>query len=161
MFAAPAPSTVPFATRATGKPRPAQFLRVDAGHRTATIALIAAYDDSNGGFNFDGYGRGELLVTVPKGWRVVVRCQNRSVVRHSCAVVGGPMATRPAFRGAATPDPAVGLTQGATSTFSFLASRVGAFRLACLVPGHEDARMWDVLRVVARGRPTILARAGP
>jgi sulfocyanin SoxE-like protein len=143
------------------KPRPAQFLHVDAASRIATITLIAAYDGANGGFNFDGYGRGELIVTVPRRWRVVIRCRNRSIVRHSCAVVSGPMATRAAFRGASTPNPRLGLAKGAVATFSFRASRVGGFRLACLVPGHEDARMWDVLRIVDRGRPSIRARAGP
>ena len=161
MVAVAASFALPVGVRAAGKPRPGQFLRVDAGRRMATITLIADYDGSNGGFNFDGYGRGELLVTVPRGWRVVVRCHNRSVRRHSCAVVSGPMESRPAFPGAATPDPRLGLQQGATSTFSFRATRVGVFRLACLVPGHEDARMWDVVRIVARGRPSILARAGP
>jgi hypothetical protein len=146
---------------APAKPRPAQFLHVDAASRTAKIAMIAAYDGANGGFNFDGYGRGELIVTVPRRWRVVIRCRNRSIVRHSCAVVSGPMATRAAFSGASTPNPRLGLAQGAAATFSFRASRVGVFRLACLVPGHEDARMWDVLRIVDRGRPSIRARPGP
>jgi Sulfocyanin (SoxE) domain len=161
LFGVAAPAVPPAAVQATSRPRPGQFLHVDTGSRTATITLIAGYDSANGGFNFDGYGRGELLVTVPKGWRVVVQCHNRSIVRHSCAVVGGPLATSLAFPGATTPHPRIGLEQGQTSTFSFRASRVGVFRLACLVPGHEEARMWDVLRIVPHGRPSIVARAGP
>jgi hypothetical protein len=138
-------------------PNPAQFLRVDAKHRTAIVTLVAGYDGSNNGFNFDGYGRGELLVSVPRGWRVRITCTNHGALGHSCAVVRGPMTVTPAFRGAATPI----LPTGASTTFSFVASRTGSFRLACLVPGHEEARMYDVLVVTSGGKPKISARAGP
>jgi hypothetical protein len=132
-------------------------LRVDAKHRTAIVTLVAGYDGSNNGFNFDGYGRGELLVRVPRGWRVRITCTNHGALGHSCAVVRGPMTVTPAFRGAATPI----LPTGASTTFSFVASRTGSFRLACLVPGHEEARMYDVLVVTSGGKPKISARAGP
>ena len=118
---------------------------------------MAAYDGANGGFNFDGYGRGEMLLSVPLGWRVRIRCQNRGPLRHSCAVVPGPQTTTPAFRGAKTG----ALQAGRSATFSFVASRKGTYRLACLVPGHEEARMWDVLDVGRTRRVEISARAGP
>ena len=143
------------------KPDPRRFFRVDARAHLVSIALIAGYDDANNGFNFDGYGRGELLVTVPLGWRVRVTCTNRAPVRHSCAVVRGPMTVQPAFRGAAVPRPAEGLRNGEAATFAFTATRRGTYRLACLVPGHEAARMWDVLDVVRGGTPSIVARPGP
>jgi hypothetical protein len=142
-------------------PPPAQFLHVDARHHIASVTLVAGYNGENSGFNFDGYGRGELLVSVPKGWRVRVTCTNRSAVRHSCAVVKGPMTATPAFRRASVPDAAQGLARGRTATFSFLAARSGSYRFACLVPGHEEARMWDVLEVTSGGKPSISARAGP
>jgi hypothetical protein len=142
-------------------PAPAQFLHVDAAHKVASVTLVAAYDGGNNGFNFDGYGRGELLVSVPRGWRVRVTCTNRGAVRHSCAVVRGPMTVTPAFRGASVPNAVQGLDRGRTATFSFVASRAGSYRFACLVPGHEDARMWDVLEVTRGGKPSISARAGP
>ena len=138
-------------------PAPAQFLHVNAKARSAVVTLVAGYNGENNGFNFDGYGRGELLVSVPRGWRVRIACSNHGGLNHSCAVVSGPMTATPAFRGAATPI----LPPGAKAAFSFVASRRGSFRLACLVPGHEEARMWDVLEVTARGRPSISARPGP
>ena len=144
-----------------GPPSPAQFLHVDAAHEVASVTLVAGYDGENNGFNFDGYGRGELLVTVPRGWRVRVTCTNHAAVAHSCAVVRGPMTATPAFRGASVPHPIVGLARGQTARFTFVASRTGSYRFACLVPGHEEARMWDVLEVTAGGRPSISARAGP
>jgi hypothetical protein len=146
---------------AAARPDPKRFLAWNASRRTVDLTLIASLDGSNNGFNFDGYGRGELLVTVPRGWRVTVHCSNRGSMRHSCAVVSGALATTPAFRGAATRDPVVGRPPGGKATFGFVASRTGAYRIACLVPGHEQARMWDVLVVAARGRPAIAARPGP
>jgi hypothetical protein len=142
-------------------PNPAQFLHVDAARKTANVTLVAAYNGENNGFNFDGYGRGELLVSVPKGWRVRVTCTNRGGMDHSCAVVRGPMTATPAFKGATIPNPITGIPRGTTESFSFIASRIGSYRFACLVPGHEEARMWDVLEVTRGGRPTISARPGP
>lgn len=146
---------------AVAKPDPQRFLSVDAKARVVTLTLDAGDGSWNNGFNFDGYGRGEMLVTVPRGWRVRGICVNRGSMRHSCAVVQGPMTATPAFKGASTPDPIEGLNPGSRATFSFVASRTGSFRIACLVPGHEEARMWDVLEVVAGGRPAISARPGP
>lgn len=138
-------------------PDPARFIRFDASHRIALVTLIAGYDSSNNGFNFDGYSRGELLVSVPLGWRVRITCTNRSSRPNSCAIVNGPGTAAPAFRGASTPT----LAHGATATFTIVASRAGSYRLTSLVPGYEQARMFDVLDVTRGGRPSISTRAGP
>ena len=136
-------------------PPPSRFLSVDARRHRATITLVASYNGENGGFNFDGYSR-ELMWTVPRGWTVDVVCKNRGPLRHSCAVVNSAGSTHPAFRGAATPQPLVGLEEGHTARFSFRASTTGVYRFACLVPGHEDARMWDVLKITRAGKPKVV-----
>ncbi len=136
-------------------PPPAQFLRVNARTHTATVTLIASYDGDNSGFNFDGYSR-ELMWTVPRNWKIRVICENRGPLRNSCAVVHGPNTATPAFRHASTPQPTIGLEEGHEATFTFRASRVGVYRFASLVPGHEGARQWDVLKVTRRGRPSIV-----
>lgn len=123
--------------------------------------MIAADGSSNNGFNFDGYGRGELLASVPRGWRITVHCTNSGPLRNSCAVVSGPQATGPAFPGANTPNPVQGLASGRSATFSFSATRVGTYRLASIVPGHQEARQFAVLRVTPGGHPSIRARPGP
>jgi hypothetical protein len=143
------------------RPDPRQFLIWNAAHRTVDLTLLAGLGASNNGFNFDGYGRGELLVTVPRGWRVATHCVNRGSMRHSCAVVSGAISTRAAFAGATTPDPLAGLQPGAKATFFFVPTHTGTYRIACLVPGHEQARMYAVLVVAARGLPSIRARPGP
>ena len=140
---------------ATPPPPPHKFLAVDAQRHRVTITLIASYNAENNGFNFDGYSR-FLMWTVPRGWTVRVVCTNHGVRRHSCAVVQGADSTKPAFRGAATPHPQIGLEQGQTARFTFRASRKGIFRFACLVPGHEGARMWDVLKIRRGGKPSVI-----
>jgi hypothetical protein len=143
------------ALTAKGPPSPGRFLAVDAQRRRATITLIASYDGANGGFNFDGYSR-ELMWTVPRGWTVHVVCENRGPLRHSCAVVHGPDSAQPAFRGASILQPEIGLEAGHSASFTFRASRTGVYRFACLVPGHELARMWDVLKIVRGGKPSVV-----
>ena len=135
-------------------PPPSRFLAVDAHRHRVTITLIASYNGTNGGFNFDGYSR-YLMWTVPRGWTVRVVCKNRGPLRHSCAVVRRG-STRPAFRGATTSQPGIGLEEGHTARFSFRASRKGVYRFASLVPGQQAARMWDVLKIVRRGRPSVV-----
>jgi FtsP/CotA-like multicopper oxidase with cupredoxin domain len=152
MFAA---AVAALALAATPAPPPRKFLAVDARRHRVTITLIASYDGANGGFNFDGYSR-SLMWTVPRGWMVRVVCRNRGPLRHSCAVVRGADSAKPAFRGAAVPQPGIGLEQGQTAHFTFRASRTGVFRFACLVPGHEDARMWDVLKIRRGGKPSVV-----
>lgn len=139
----------------------ARFLNVEPARRSVELTLIAADGPRNNGFNFDGYGRGELQVDVPRGWRVTVRFRNAGSLFNSCAVVSGIGATTLAFPGASTPNPVEGLAAGASATFSFSATRTGSYRLASLVPGHEEARMWDVLEVTSGGRPVISTRPGP
>jgi len=137
---------------AKAPPSPSRFLAVDAHRHRVTITLVASYDGTNGGFNFDGYSR-FLMWTVPRGWMVRVVCQNRGPLRHSCAVVPNAVSTKPVFRGATTPQPLIGLEAGSTARFSFRASKTGVFRFTCLVPGHEAARMWDVLKITRGGKP--------
>jgi hypothetical protein len=142
-------------TLAAAPPPPHRFLAVDAQRHRVTITLIASYDGENGGFNFDGYSR-FLMWTVPKGWTVRVICKNRGPLRHSCAVVKGPVTTKPAFPGASIRHPLRGLEAGKTARFTFRASRTGVYRFACLVAGHEQARMYDVLKITRRGKPSVV-----
>jgi FtsP/CotA-like multicopper oxidase with cupredoxin domain len=148
-------AVVALALTAKSPPPPHRFLSVDAQRHRVTITLIASYDGENSGFNFDGYSQ-YLMWTVPQGWTVRVVCKNRGPLRHSCAVVHGANSTTPAFRGAEIPQPQMGLEAGHTARFTFRASRKGVYRFACLVAGHETARMWDVLKIVRHGRPSVV-----
>jgi hypothetical protein len=155
-----AAAVVALSLAAQAPPPPRKFLSVDAHRHRVTITLIASYDGENGGFNFDGYSR-FLMWTVPKGWTVHVVCRNRGPLRHSCAVVRNAGSTRPAFRGASTPQPQLGLEAGHTASFTFRASKKGVYRFACLVQGHEEARMWDVLKITRKGKPSVVNLLAP
>jgi FtsP/CotA-like multicopper oxidase with cupredoxin domain len=150
----PSPSGLgtPAATLDPGAP-PLAFA-ADPVARTVSFHLVAAHDRSNAGFNFNGYGRGRLAIAVPEGWRVTVTCENRGPLNHSCAIVRGPADSQPAIAGAGSPDAVTGQAPGATTTFQFVAQGQGTYRIACLVPGHEQAGMWDTFTVgPASARP--------
>jgi hypothetical protein len=140
---------------AAKRPPPSHWLSWDAGTHTAHLVLVAGYDSTNNGFNFDGYARGRMLVRVPRGWRMTIVCKNAGNRFHSCAVVSGASTSRLAFPGASTPNPVLGLAPGESASFTFRTSRVGVYRLACLVPGHELAREYVVLKITASGRPRV------
>jgi hypothetical protein len=94
--------------------------------------------------------------TVPRGWTVRGLWTNRGALHQWCDVRQGPDSAKPAFRGAATPQPGIGLEARHTASFTFRASKTGVYRFACLVPGHEDARMWDVLKIIRGGKPSVV-----
>ncbi|MCL6562833.1 MAG: multicopper oxidase domain-containing protein [Firmicutes bacterium] len=135
----------------------AAFLTVDSARHRVDLRLVAALTPDNGGMNFNGYSKGAMTVTVPAGWQVRVSFTNRGPLPHSVAVVAGPTATTPAFAGAGAPLQALtaGIPAGQTMDFTFVAARPGRYRLACLVPGHEAAGMWDRVVVTSGGQPSI------
>jgi uncharacterized cupredoxin-like copper-binding protein len=137
-----------------------QWLAVNVKARTATLTLIAGYDDTLGGFNFDGYGKGKMVVSVPAGYRVNVVFSNRGKYPHSAVFVayahkGDVAGYTPAFRGAASPDNADGVMAGTVQRFSFVANKVGTYAIVCGVSGHEGAGMWDVLKVTKGGKASL------
>jgi len=144
---------------ASRPPRPslAKILSYDATAKTVVLTLVPGATNMFSGYNYNGYGRGAVLVDVPLGWRVTVRCINDvASVPHSCAVVrDGGNATAPIFPGAASPDPQRGLAPGHSAEFSFVASRPGAYRIACLIPEHETMGMWDAFEISRTQRPSI------
>jgi plastocyanin len=146
---APVPATGATAQQLT------QYMVVDQAGKTVTLRLVAAASGALSGYNFDGYGNGRLKVTIPTGWKATVRCENAGAVPHSCAITRGANDTTPAFPGAATPNPTIGLQKGQRATFSFTPGRPGSYRIACLVPGHMQMGMWDTLTVTASGQPSI------
>jgi hypothetical protein len=136
------------------------ILTADADNTTAHLLLVSSSTGADGGFNFDGYGDGAMRISIPIGWQVVVTCKNASTtLSHSCAIVedaplspdGAPLA----FPGAATSAPRGGVQPGESKSFSFVADRVGSYRIACLVSGHEIDGMWDWLSVTRGGAPKV------
>ncbi len=134
-------------------PDPAKYIKVDEASLSAVVTLIAAYPATDFQFNYDGYGSGSLLLTVPVGWQVTVQCENRGTVPNSCSVVQDEKATQPIDPSWTTPD----LAPGGSATFIFTPVAPGSYRIASLVDGHEASGMWLDLEVVSSGRPTLTA----
>lgn len=129
----------------------------NATAKTAVLTLIPGATNMFNGYNYDGYGRGSVLIDVPLGWRITVRCINTvAKVPHTCAIArDGGNATAPVFPGATTPDPQRGLPSGHSAEFSFVASRLGAYRITCLIPEHETRGMWDAFAISRSPHPSI------
>ncbi len=150
----PRPAAIAAATPTPGVVTVDRWLAYDAGTRTATLQVVAGSGTANHGFNFDGQAFGALQVAVPAGWRVVVAFRNAGILPHSAALVTAT-GTTPVFPGAAVANPTTGVAAGGQATFSFVARAIGAYRIACLVPGHEAVGMWARFQVTAGGRPAI------
>lgn len=132
------------------------WLVINAKARAVTLTLIAGYNNALSSFNFDGYGNGKMVISVPRGYRVKVVFSNKAQFPHSAVFT--PFAAKDrqdgyplAFKGSASPDPTDGLLAGSTQRFSFVASKTGTYALVCGVPGHEPIGMWDVLKVTSGG----------
>lgn len=139
---------------------PFAVLQANTHARTVQLTLDASATGANGGLNFDGYANGALQVSVPVGWTVQVSCDNgSSTISPSCAIVDdrSVMTTAPpiAFTGASIPDPTSGLVLGGSETFTFVASRVGRYRMASLAQGDAAGGMWDWFVITAGGRPSV------
>lgn len=145
----PGPPQSPCAARSAATD---QYMKADSSSKTVTVVLdITGFP----GLSFDGYSNGQMTVCVPQGWKVTMKCTNKSHVPHSCAVVDNSKATSPAFLGASTKNAKTGLQSGDSESFAFTPDRTGQFRIVCLVPGHEDAGMWDYFTVTSAGEPLI------
>lgn len=138
-------------------PDPKQFLHIDAAAQTAVVTLIAGHTAGDYQFNYNGYGNGELVLTVPVGWQVTIQCENHGTVNNSCSVVSDAHATSPVDPGWTTPSPQQGLAPGSSDAFVFTPSMTGSLRIASLVDGHEASGMWADLEVVSGGLPRLTA----
>jgi sulfocyanin len=120
--------------------------------KVVNLTLIAAYNNTGSGFNFNGAAKGQLTVTVPLGDKVNVTFSNNAALPHSAQVIAysknvpsGPVSD--AFKGANTANSTSGVTKGTTQKFSFTANKAGNYQIICAVPGHAAAGMWDTLVV--------------
>ncbi len=150
---------------ASATPPPSHWLSANTKTHTATLTLEAGYNGALSGFNFDGYGKGAMVVSIPSGYRVTIMYHNKGAYPHSVLVTPyakkGLVAGWPlAFRGAASTDASDGAAPGSTQRFSFVPNKVGVYAIICAVAGHEQTGMWDVLRVTRGGSPSVTIANG-
>jgi sulfocyanin len=120
---------------------------------TAAFSLVAGQGAANGGINFNGTDKGRIVITVPVGARVKLTLVNRGDLPHSVQIIPfttTPPATalkQPAFPGAETPNPEVGIMKGQTATAEFTATKPGKYLFICGFPGHALLGMYGVFEV--------------
>ena len=136
-----------------------QWLSFDAANKTATFTIVANVPGTPNEFNYNGYTNGALVITVPKGWNVMVHCNDdrAATYAHSCAVVSGAESKTAAFPRASLPDPTGSgyVSAGESKSFSFMPDAPFVGRFACLLIGHEAAGMWATFQVVNGGEPSL------
>jgi hypothetical protein len=133
------------------------YLHANPSAKTAVITLVAGYPASDYQFNYNGYGSGSLVITIPVGWQVTVQCENQGTIPNSCAVVAGRTDVQALEPDWSTPDPEQGLDPGQSASFVFTPTNPGSFRVASLVDGSEASGMWADLEVTAGGQPSMTA----
>ena len=150
----------------TAAPAPAvdpSWLQVDTVTKTVTFQLVAGLTGLNGALNFNGFRDGELTLTVPLGWTVVMHFRNHDgMLPHSAEIISdthplptGPVA--PAFPRAFTLRLDQGLISEQTDDIRFIADKGGSYLIFCGVPGHGAAGMWVRFEVSGSVRKPSLA----
>lgn len=132
-----------------------------AGGGTAAFSIVAAQTPANGELNFNGADKGRLVITVPQGARVELTLTNKGSLPHSMEVI--PYSTKlppqalptPAFPGAVTKNPQVGIVKGQTAKIQFTAAKSGKYLLICGFPGHALLGMYGVFEVSPSAKPLL------
>jgi len=148
-----------------------KFMTVDKQHMTVTIKLIAGYTTADSQRNFNGYSNGGMTITVPVGYTVKLDYSNNSGIP---ADVGVYTADRQlAFTGAGDSiddifqNAAAGVLPGQSEQISFFVAKAGTYQIANYIDrfpqfgqnyqNYQSVDMWDVLKVVSGGSPSITA----
>lgn len=130
----------------------------------AEFSLVAAQTPANGELNYNGTDKDHLTITVPAGAAVTITLANKGSLPHSLQVI--PYTTTlpatalptPAFPGAQTKNPQVGINKGQTDTIKFTASKPGKYLFICGFPGHALLGMYGtfVVSPSASIKPTMV-----
>jgi len=136
------------------RPRdPSQFLKLDPKRKSSVIFnCVGGYTDVNSGMNFNGWSKGDATLTVPTNWFFTLNFWSQGSMPHSAILstadeVKLSNGYKPAFPGAQTPNPIIGITGNKVQHFSLvegglLLSVAGKYVMLCGVPGHTPAGMW-------------------
>jgi sulfocyanin len=125
-----------------------RFVSYNATSKTVTIALFAALNSAQGGFNFNGGSSGNQTITVPLGWKVHFDVHNDDAIPHSAILIADQTPipsspSKPAFPRAYTDHLTDGLpAQTGNDTMDFTATPAGNYLIACGVPGHAPSGMY-------------------
>jgi sulfocyanin len=157
--AAPAAPAAAASQRPTIDPKNvAASIQYDGATKTATIPVISGLTSNAGGWNFNGYARGEMTIVVPVGTNVVMPFYNDDIVPHSVVIMPGSGKAipstpgDPAFRGSESNNPINGQMSGKRDDVRFTADKAGKYLMICGVPGHAASGMWVYFEVSATAK---------
>ena len=71
---------------------------LEGAQHTVSVTIVAGETAADGGFNYNGYARGQMTVTVPLNWKVAVVFRNASAVPHSLEVLPYTARSRPSLQ---------------------------------------------------------------
>jgi sulfocyanin len=140
-----------------------RWLKINRSTRHVTITVIAGLNNSNRGFNFDGYAKGKATFMVPLNWTVQFAFSNHGAAPHSLALAqshgNNPKLARIGGNHVEIPHATQGIMQGKTVRVSFKAKTAGTYYLICAVPGHDSFGMWDYFTISKHARtPSLKVR---
>jgi hypothetical protein len=135
------------------------WMRVDEAGKKVEMDVVAGFTSENGGWNYNGYAKGEMTLTVPVGWTVVMNFSSHDAnVPHSLYVTDqappypSMMPGQPAIPRAYSINLPEGIGPGKSDVLRFTVDKPGEYHLVCGVPGHAASGMWDYFRVSAEAR---------
>ncbi len=142
------------------------WFHVDQANEAVHMTITAGATDAKAYWNFNGATDGNMTITVPVGYTVMIDFKNDDpAMAHSLGIssmVGGFGASpdpTPAFAGAMTENPTsmVDATMpGEEESISFVADAAGEYTMVCYIPGHAATGMWVRFNVSAEGEAGVL-----
>ncbi|MHB1627181.1 MAG: sulfocyanin-like copper-binding protein [Bacilli bacterium] len=142
------------------------WLTVNKSKRTVNLTVDAGVTSANGWANFNGYANGLMTVDIPVGYKVRLNFQNTGGIPFDIGIYNS--VNRLAFPhagmsvSAMVNDSSAGVFPGQSQTFTFVASKVGAYRMENLLDRidaqsrPENFGMWDWFNVTPGGSPRVL-----
>lgn len=128
------------------------WMSVNQSNKTVELHLKMGAPSGSSQYNYNGYSKGNLEVTVPVGWTVKIDAKDVAKLAHSVEIIPKQShppihAIKPAFAGAETPSPEQGVKPDHSASFTFKANKPGEYWMMCGVPGHALGGMWDILNI--------------
>jgi sulfocyanin len=152
---------------AAGAAGDVDWMRVDEAAKRVEFDVVAGLTPTNGSWNFNGYANGDLTITVPVGWSVVMNFTNHDAnVPHSVYVLDREppfpqvMPEKPGIPRAYSINLMTGIAAGREDTLRFPVPTAGRYTMPCGVPGHAASGMWDWFVVSAEAeRPSVSTKS--
>ena len=145
------------------------WFHVDEANEGVHMTITAGLTDAVNYWNFNGATNGEMTITVPVGYEIVIDFKNNDpAMAHSLGIsaetggFGAMVDATPAFDGAVTQNPASmtdATMPGEEERIQFTADTAGEYTMVCYIPGHAATGMWIRFNVSAVSRSLTNTRA--